>query len=326
MQAAACGAYNSITEADIDGDGKLDVIALGLEGISVFRGNGDGTLQSCRKLDSAPTSHIIAKDFDGDGNIDLIAAVLYSTELRLLRGTGGGTFAPPVVIPLPDTFLAWALGDANGDSIPDLLVATSHIAVATLIVFRGSRDGPFTLGSSMSLGMSTVAASARWNLVFSNDPDGKPRLLVLDGSTIEILIGDGHGGFAKIAKDDHGFFYEEVFADFNRDGYMDMAGIIQTKPFIAFGTESGLRLLPFPGPFPAIELRLATADVNDDGFPDVIGVSSGLTVVMLNQKDGTFGSPSAYFTSLSSVLVGDFTGDGIADLVVGGGAAGVPVL
>ena len=197
MQAAACGAYNSITEADIDGDGKLDVIALGLEGISVFRGNGDGTLQSCRKLDSAPTSHIIAKDFDGDGNIDLIAAVLYSTELRLLRGTGGGTFAPPVVIPLPDTFLAWALGDANGDSIPDLLVATSHIAVATLIVFRGSRDGPFTLGSSMSLGMSTVAASARWNLVFSNDPDGKPRLLVLDGSTIEILIGDGHGGFAN---------------------------------------------------------------------------------------------------------------------------------
>ncbi|MGE5188758.1 MAG: FG-GAP-like repeat-containing protein, partial [Gemmatimonadota bacterium] len=89
--------------ADVDGDGKQDVLALdqGPGALWLFRGNGDGTLSDFPMgygMDKVPTSFALG-DLDGDGRLDAAATVrdLDEVEILLNRGGPGVTDAAPVV-------------------------------------------------------------------------------------------------------------------------------------------------------------------------------------------------------------------------------------
>ena len=86
---------------------------------------------------------------------------------------------------------------------------------------------------------------------------------------------------------------------------------------------------PFPG-FQG-DVRVATADVNGDGMPDIIvaaGPGGGPQVTVYSGKDGSvlanFYAMSPSFTGGLFVAAGDVNGDGLADIVVGAGAGGGP--
>jgi len=64
---------------------------------------------------------------------------------------------------------------------------------------------------------------------------------------------------------------------------------------------------------------LVTADFNEDGLPDLADVNyGGYMTILLNQPGGNFGSPLNYLSPgiVNSLLTGDFTMDGVADLIV----------
>jgi len=76
---------------------------------------------------------------------------------------------------------------------------------------------------------------------------------------------------------------------------------------------------------------VAMADVNGDGFMDIVEIGSDQTIaVLLNKGDGTFSSPSAYYvagTTPVALAVADVNGDGKLDIVVANdGSANVSVL
>jgi len=78
----------SISIADLDSDGKLDVAtADGADLVSVFLGNGDGTLRPSLDFTASgvPTSIAVA-DFDGDGDYDLAVSELTLPDVNLLFG------------------------------------------------------------------------------------------------------------------------------------------------------------------------------------------------------------------------------------------------
>ena len=70
---------NSITTADVNGDGKLDLVWSGSNTVSILLGNGDGTFHAgfIQALPDTP-SEVAVADFNGDGRLDL--ALTNSTD------------------------------------------------------------------------------------------------------------------------------------------------------------------------------------------------------------------------------------------------------
>ncbi len=123
------GAASAVAAADINGDGKLDVVVAngGSSTLSVLRGNGDGTLQP-PTFYSVPgyTTSIVVADVNEDGKLDLIAGNGDYTVVggaSVLLGNGDGTFQSPTTYSSLEYGAGpVAIADLNGDGRPDLLV------------------------------------------------------------------------------------------------------------------------------------------------------------------------------------------------------------
>ena len=73
--------------ADVNGDGKMDVVVCELGGVDVLLGNGNGTLQPGVAFDSGfPTATgLVIADVNGDGKPDLVIANdSYSSSVNVM--------------------------------------------------------------------------------------------------------------------------------------------------------------------------------------------------------------------------------------------------
>jgi hypothetical protein len=136
----------SLAFGDFNGDGNLDVAvaAYGLDftadngSITVLKGNGDGTFGTAQTLTISglhPVA-VAAADLNGDGILDLAAVAIVGSSvapatLAVFLGQPGGTFQPAVTFPLQTTGgpkSGIAIGDLNGDGIPDIVAFSNGIA------------------------------------------------------------------------------------------------------------------------------------------------------------------------------------------------------
>ncbi len=126
----------SVTVADVDVDGKPDVVAVsavfsgGKAGkFFVFRGNGDGTLQTPVIYPGmAYFRSVAAGDLDGDGHPELAGTDNFGTNIILLKNGGDGTF-PTALTPLP-----------AGDDLPPPNAPAPHYVGFVDLDFDGKLD------------------------------------------------------------------------------------------------------------------------------------------------------------------------------------------
>lgn len=130
----------SISAADLNGDGKLDLITSdsGPGRLSVLFGNGDGTFKAAFTLATNPYSgsSVTTGDINGDGFADLISGDL--NRVTLFLGNGDGTFKASTSFSSVTINTVKAL-DLNGDGILDLVATGS----SRLNIYYGNGNGTF---------------------------------------------------------------------------------------------------------------------------------------------------------------------------------------
>src|SRR5262249_12421580 len=177
-------------------------------------------------------------DLNGDGNLDLV--VSDSTTDRTTKqavgvisiqlGKGDGTFQTAVTYPAGTDAESLAIGDLNGDGIPDVVV--SNLRAGTVAVLLGNGDGTFRAAVHYA-----AAVGKRSNIVALGDfnRDGFMDLAVASGATavsntadvttgaVEVLLGNGDGTFRNglIYGAGQGPTFMTV-ADVNGDGQPDL--------------------------------------------------------------------------------------------------------
>jgi hypothetical protein len=145
---------SDIDSADLDGDGSVDLVGVGLtqfggapaptNGYLVLHGNGNGTFDTPVAHALSPfvlTATVRSVDMNGDGAIDLIGAGLgtwgsFDQVVVMLNDTSGG-FIPFSAQPAPKSLSytgtnGIAFGDFSHDGRPDVLVGGGEDAVLYL--------------------------------------------------------------------------------------------------------------------------------------------------------------------------------------------------
>jgi hypothetical protein len=338
----------SVAVGDFNGDGNLDLAvtnAFASTGtVSVLLGNGDGTFHAARTFPtgSNPQS-VVVGDFNGDGVPDLAVAdkgiqSYVDSGVSVLLGNGDGSFQAPRIFPAGSDPQSLAVGDFNGDGIPDLAVANEgmppYYPDGSVSVLLGNGDGSFRAARTFTSGARPESVA-----VGDFNEDGHLDLAVANftSSNVSVLLGNGDGSFPAAPSYAARPNPDSVaVGDFNGDGILDLAVADYGNQF--GGGVVSVLLGNGDGSFQAARTfaaglgprSLAVGDFNGDGLLDLAVVGYGLqcyfgcygvdeTVrVLLGNGDGTF-QPARSFPVAggpNSVAVGDFNGDGTPDLAV----------
>ena len=119
--------------ADFNEDGKMDLVVSNSVAnvVTVLLAQGNGFTSLSFAAGQAPTA-LLTRDLNRDGHADILVASFGSADFRVLLGDGKGGF--PVQLPFPGTYRATSadLADVNGDSLPDLLIASTQTTRVSL--------------------------------------------------------------------------------------------------------------------------------------------------------------------------------------------------
>lgn len=317
-----------MTTADLNKDGILDlVLCRELTGkVSVLLGTGGGGFGAAKDyLIQGMCVSLVLGDFNGDGNVDVAAS--NTALVSVLLGKGDGTLAQPVNFKVGMDPQGLVVGDFNGDGKLDL--ATANFDSSSVSVLIGNGDGTFQGHVDY-----TVDADPQGLVTGDFNGDGIQDLVVSNKTENEVslLVGVGDGTFANPVLFPAGVNPACLATgDFNHDGKLDLV-VSNLNPItfpisILLGTGDGT-FQPRKG-YPAVALGTPqVADVNGDGFLDIVMANQAGPEVLLGKGDGTFQAGVLFSTlSANALTIADFNGDGRLDFAVGGYSSGkVPIL
>lgn len=320
--------------ADLNGDGKLDVITAGTNSVTVFLGDGKGGLSApviyASTAGPASPGSLTTTDLNGDGHLDVVSANYDTASISTILGNADGTLQTLVVSPsLAGPMLA---GDFNGDGNLDIVASIQ--SKNEFSIFLGNGDGTLKSPASFPVGTEPISIT-----VADFNGDGKLDVATANYSTISVVFGNGDGTFkpavnyGKASNLGNPSTYITA-ADLSGDGKPDLAVVtlgFNGSPVVAImlnkGNGSFLPAVQYP--ITDVPKEVTFADFNGDGILDMATIDSRAPFpvsILMGNGDGTFQTEVNYATQIGSatgLLVADVNGDGKQDVLVMWGVLGV---
>ncbi len=269
--------------ADFDGDGSVDLLTDGFPGLRWHKNNGNGSFGPLQEIPNSGTGYgeIKAIDLDGNGTVDLIYPK-YVGGLAWQSNDGTGNFSPPVDVST-DYIQRYDVADIDGDGDKDIAL-----------------DGDFGTGI--------------WNLYWLENTGGG------NFSTVHIVTPNITCCFSRIH-----------LADLTGDNHPDLVTIEDYPNPIYYRVNDGSGNFG-PAIFlvqnPELPNWLESTDADQDGDLDLLIVGGSQVGVQLswliNLGAGAFGTSQVpiftgdgnqTYISNSQVVIADFSGDGVQDIV-----------
>ena len=318
----ASAAPVTLSLADLDGDGRLDVIEARAEGVRLLK-NGDRRFTDVTASSgvSGAARAAVGGDYDNDGRADLL--VVRPTGLALYHNEGEGRFSPATDAGLPETAgLPGTAAFADVDHDGDLDV------VLPGLLLQNDGDGTFTDVTATAGFAADGEALAVVPTDFDNGRDldvlvlrreKKPLLFrnLRDGRFEDVA---GEAGLAAA-----GPFAAVAAGDLNKDFFMDFVlGTGGASSLLALSDGRG-RFSVSSGPEGSGSAEATQVfDYDNDGLLDLlVATKDGLRLFRNRGTDWVDVTGPTFPISLrehelqqTALGVADLDGDGDADLLV----------
>ena len=344
------------TMADVDGDGRMDVVGFDGSGVKVSLSTGDDFTAPAQWSSSYgagwnPALHPrLLGDVDNDGDADVVG--FGNSAVWVARSTGSGFSAMQNWVGSYGSNQGWAVEDH-----PRVLADVSGDGRMDIVGF--ANPGVYV---SLSTG-SSFTSSIKWVSQFGTHQgwqgDRHPRHLAdVDGDGRADVVGFGNGGvwvarslglgFTAATEWVDAFGYNDGWrvdlhprfvTDVNGDGRADVVGLEPTfrqQLLVSLSTGTGFTAPTVWVDFGHIldssnaNATLAMDDVNGDGKADAIAfggdedtyftLSTGTAFTTPRSWIDQYGADAGWDASQHLRTLGDVDGDGRADLVGFGGS------
>ena len=248
--------YGSVVVADVDGDGRPEILINSYDGFYCLSGTGDIKWRSYTSGQGGTTPAI--GDIDGDGKMEIVVAGDYSNRLYCLSASGAFKWADQSTTAFSQC--SPTIADIHQDGKPVILVGSDSYSqeVCRLYCINASDKVEWSFATGGSISSSPTVADIRG--------DGRLEILVTGNNNSYCL--NGAGALVWNFTTPGGARLSPAVADLNGDGKREV--IVGSTSGNVYCLNASGSLIWSYGAGSGVYLSSASvADIDGDGKPEI---------------------------------------------------------
>ncbi|RAJ83374.1 IPT/TIG domain-containing protein [Chitinophaga dinghuensis] len=336
---------NSLVAADLDNDGKLDLVASdngngsGVVNFAIIQNTTssntlsfrNGPVQTDTRHQSALRPSIA--DFDGDGKMDMVIPMINGTSGEVMVYPNAAIAGNWSTIAFNTTLLPEFsdVVDVDGDGLTDIVVAKNSTGEVGVLRNISTKKSEFKFATPSIF--NNFNSQQFFSKLVDVDGDNLPDLITVgnDGLTVSLNKSTpGNINFSSaVVFPVKANPISVTFSDFDGNGTLD-AIVYHTADILVCLNESTVGTVKLSTtidvPVSKASANMSLGDINGDGYPDLISANQAAPWIsaypnLSATANKTYGVSTSSIditdlnNAVAATVTGDFNGDGRTDVV-----------